>query len=315
MAQYKVLQDIEAEDKLLGPLSLRQFIYAAIVIVIGFIGFKLGTVQPLLAIPFIPPLVFFGLLAAPFGGQQSSEVWLLAKIKFFVFPRQRIWDQEGLQELVTITAPKPKELPAMKNFGKEEAQSRLKALASTMDTRGWAIKNLNTPGYVNPYNQNSSSDRLLELQTTTPDDIANVKPNEDVLDTSNPLSQAMNSMVAQNGQAHRQAMLQKMQTIAAQQHSQAQSQLQQPVAAPATPAVQTVVTPKPVPQAPVPTPQIHTWPSATPAAQPAQTAVTQAQAPAILEEVKSPPLPTELRVKDAPEAAGDDASEVVVSLH
>lgn len=30
MAVYKVLQDIEAEDKLIGPLTLRQFIYAAI---------------------------------------------------------------------------------------------------------------------------------------------------------------------------------------------------------------------------------------------------------------------------------------------
>ena len=30
MATYKVIQDIEAEDKLLGPLTLRQFIYAAV---------------------------------------------------------------------------------------------------------------------------------------------------------------------------------------------------------------------------------------------------------------------------------------------
>ena len=28
MATYKVIQDIEAEDKLIGPLTLRQFIYA-----------------------------------------------------------------------------------------------------------------------------------------------------------------------------------------------------------------------------------------------------------------------------------------------
>ncbi|MGH7158305.1 MAG: PrgI family mobile element protein [Candidatus Saccharimonadales bacterium] len=30
MATYKVIQDIEAEDKILGPLTLRQFIYAGV---------------------------------------------------------------------------------------------------------------------------------------------------------------------------------------------------------------------------------------------------------------------------------------------
>ncbi len=46
MSTYKVIQDIEAEDKLLGPLTLRQFIYAAVVLVMGFVAFKLMTVSP-----------------------------------------------------------------------------------------------------------------------------------------------------------------------------------------------------------------------------------------------------------------------------
>lgn len=39
MATYKVIQDIEAEDKLVGPLTLRQFIYAAIAAVCAYISF------------------------------------------------------------------------------------------------------------------------------------------------------------------------------------------------------------------------------------------------------------------------------------
>src|SRR3954471_11615528 len=106
MATYKVIQDIEAEDKLLGPLTLRQFIYAAVVAVMGLIAFKLMPVSPLLAIPFLPPMIFFGMLAAPFGHDQPSEVWMLAKIRFFLKPRRRIWTQDGVQELVTFTVPK-----------------------------------------------------------------------------------------------------------------------------------------------------------------------------------------------------------------
>jgi len=39
MATYKVIQDIEAEDKLVGPLTLRQFIYAAIAAICGYLSF------------------------------------------------------------------------------------------------------------------------------------------------------------------------------------------------------------------------------------------------------------------------------------
>jgi len=45
MATYKVIQDIEAEDKLLGPMTLRQFIYAVIVVVMGFVAFRLASVD------------------------------------------------------------------------------------------------------------------------------------------------------------------------------------------------------------------------------------------------------------------------------
>ncbi len=149
MGTYKVIQDIEAEDKLLGPLTLRQFVYAIIVIVSLFIGFKLVTgpgVAKYFAILLIPQIVFFAVLAAPFGHDQSNEVWLLAKIRFFFKPRIRIWDQTGMKELVTITAPKKIEKQLTKDFSRDEARNRLKALANTLDTRGWAVKSADFNG-------------------------------------------------------------------------------------------------------------------------------------------------------------------------
>ena len=149
MGTYKVIQDIEAEDKLLGPLTLRQFVYAIIVIVSLFIGFKLVTgpgVAKYFAVLLIPQIVFFAVLAAPFGHDQSNEVWLLAKIRFFFKPRVRIWDQTGMKELVTITAPKKIEKQLTKDFSRDEARNRLKALANTLDTRGWAVKSADFSG-------------------------------------------------------------------------------------------------------------------------------------------------------------------------
>lgn len=178
MATYKVIQDIEAEDKLLGPLSLRQFIYALIVCVMGFIAFKLAVIKWYLALPFILPMGFFALLAAPFGHDQSSEIWLLAKIRFMFKPRKRIWDQTGMQELVTITVPKKLERQLTNSLSPYEVRSRLQALANTLDSRGWAIKNVN----INLYGQPSyltvdspDSDRLID-----PDSLPQNVPSYDI---------------------------------------------------------------------------------------------------------------------------------------
>lgn len=201
MAQYKVLQDIEAEDKLLGPLSLRQFIYAAITIALGFVAFRLFmTPAWFLGFIFVLPALFFGMLAAPLGGQQSSEIWLLAKIRFFLKPRKRIWDQTGLQQLVTITAPKKIEKQLTKGYSEDEVKSRLKTLSTTLDTRGWAVKNA-----TNLYaTQGATSDRLFDIATQDAPAIS-AEATADMLDPStNPRAQAMDQMISKSAEEHRQ---------------------------------------------------------------------------------------------------------------
>ncbi len=209
MAQYKVIQDIEAEDKLLGPLSLRQFIYAAITIALGFIAFRLF-ITPVwfIGIIFVPPVIFFGLLSAPLGGQQSSEIWMLAKIRFFLKPRKRIWDQTGLQELVTITVPKKREVNLTKGYSQDEVKSRLKTLASTLDTRGWAVKNAVHNPYAMP--GGATSDRLLDLM---PDSgtVVTVDPSTDMLDPqSNDHARVMDQMISKSAEKHKERVMETM---------------------------------------------------------------------------------------------------------
>ncbi len=181
MGQYKVIQDIEAEDKLLGPLSFRQFIYLILVVVQLFVGYLMLTAPgPIkyFIIFLLPSLIFFAVLAAPFGHDQSNEIWLLAKVRFFFKPRRRIWDQTGMKELVTITVPKKIERQLTKDFSREEAQNRLKALANTLDTRGWAVKNVGVnmfnqhqPAYQSPIanvGMTTPTDRLVDVSTDDP---------------------------------------------------------------------------------------------------------------------------------------------------
>lgn len=214
MSTYKVIQDIEAEDKLLGPLTLRQFIYAVIVIVSGFIAFRLAAVKFFLAIPFLPLMIFFGVLAAPFGHDQPSEIWLLAKVRFFLKPRRRIWDQSGVKQLVTITAPKRIEKSLTKDLSQVEVKSRLRALADTIDSRGWAVKNVNVnlfsePSYVVA---SQTSDRLVS-PSNLPQDVPtyDVQATDDIMDeTSNPTAQYLNQMIAESAAIHKQQAIQQM---------------------------------------------------------------------------------------------------------
>ncbi|MCA9344800.1 PrgI family protein [Candidatus Saccharibacteria bacterium] len=171
MATYKVLQDIEAEDTFLGPLTLKQFIFGAVAIVSSYVCFLLITKGIwVMAIPLLPVIIVMGFLAFPWGRDQPTETWLLAKIRFMFKPRIRIWNQAGIQELVKITAPPPKMEYAGDDLSQTEVKSRLKALAETIDSRGWVVKNVSAQEYSRPSygslsNASSGSDRLVEMPT------------------------------------------------------------------------------------------------------------------------------------------------------
>lgn len=332
MAQYKVLQDIEAEDKLLGPLSLRQFIYAVIVVVLGFAGFKLGTYRWYLAFPFLPPMIFFGLLAAPFGRDQPSEVWLLAKIKFFLKTHKRVWDQAGAKELVTITVPKTIERVRTKGFSDQEVHSRLKALASTLDTRGWAVKNVDIATYQQPLIGSPASDRLVDISVVPQDASATaIDPSSDILDDqNNPLAQKVGQMIDASSTAHREELLNKVREAAADQKAVQQANGNQPIPEPKiSSTIKEIMTEiekqesqaqlaqanmrRLEPQAPKTT----AAPAPQPTAQPqAQTAVTPPTDPGILRLVKNDDLNVATLGREANRKQDKDLpdDEVVISL-
>ncbi len=309
MATYKVIQDIEAEDKLLGPLSLRQFIYAVIVVVLCYVVFRVFFIQPFLVAPFLPPIILFGVLAAPFGHDQSSEIWLLAKIRFFLKPRLRKWDQTGLQELVSITVPKRVEQHLTNGLDETQVKSRLEALAQTIDTHGWAVKGVDVNLYANPVYGTQSSDRLLGPTQVAPTAVSDldITSSDDILDAdNNQLAQQMSRMVDANDQAHRQAIMTRMDQIRGNQ------------AAPP-------VTPAPVPPTPIAaTPPPQTMPQQmaygqTPILQPAaapappSATVTQPTKPAILELASNDDLSVATIARQANKNSLDDG-EVVISL-
>lgn len=217
MAVYKVIQDIEAEDKLLGPLTLKQFIFAAIAICFAFVGFMIASKTNIFVfIPFLIPTLAFGVLAAPFGRDQPTDVWLAAQIRFWIKPRKRIWDQSGIKNLVTITAPKKVERFTGDGLSQQEVKSRLKALAETIDSHGWAVKNADINLYGIPALVGGESDRLID-PTSLPQIVPEVDINaaDDIMDANNnPIAQHFDEMVKESTAAQRQAAIDRMHNTA-----------------------------------------------------------------------------------------------------
>lgn len=140
MAQYKVPQDVEADDKLLGPFSFRQFVY--LLIAGGLIAMAVGLFQlfPLLAIVPALPALFFIALALPLKKDQPMETYLAAIVSYYLKPRTRTWQSGQKESTIHITAPKVVDDTRARDITGEEATHRLSFLADIVDTGGYAIK-------------------------------------------------------------------------------------------------------------------------------------------------------------------------------
>lgn len=241
MATYKVAQDVEADDKLLGPFSFRQFIYLIIVAGAGFMAYVLGRLLLPLAILPLPIILFFGALALPLRKDQPMETYIAALISFYLKPRRRLWEPDGIQSLVEVTVPKTVEESRTKSLTDTEAERRLSYLADIADTRGWSIRNVNSP--------------MLAGNTSMVSDIYNDSMHvEDMLDEQGYAARSFDTMISTADAKRRQDILNRLKQTAE------PNTLQVPNPALVQTALQPQIisTPPMAPvAAPIPDPQVH----------------------------------------------------------
>lgn len=127
--EYQVPQFIEVEDKIFGPLTLKQFIYVA-----GGVGL---CAIILLSFPFMVGLI----LAAPIAAFTAALAFykvnnktflevLESAFTYFVGGRLYLWKKEGNKAARAVAAPQ-KEVPQQVQAGLSEG--KLKELAWSLD--------------------------------------------------------------------------------------------------------------------------------------------------------------------------------------
>lgn len=178
MAQYKVPQDVEADDKLLGPFTFRQFIYLIVAAGLIALAWALFQVFPLLVIIPVPLILFFGALALPLKKDQPMETYLAAIVSFYLKPRKRTWETGQPESTIQITAPKKVEAPRARDISQEEASHRLSFLAEIVDTEGHAIKGFTSPIKEEVYAEANSTADMFETASLASNNLEKIIQNE-----------------------------------------------------------------------------------------------------------------------------------------
>lgn len=216
MAVYKVPQDVEADDKLIGPFSFRQFIYLIIVAISCAGAWGLSRIFPALAIIPLPFILFFAALALPLRKDQPMEAYLSAVVSFyFLKSKKRFWQPDGIDSFITIIPPKDSERILTKNLTEDEASQRLNYLSDLVDTHGWAIRGAGTAP------DNSISRDLYYESQQAPD----------MMDANTPAAQALTKQLQEDADEQRQDAIATMQQAATQapQPSSTTSTIDEPV--------------------------------------------------------------------------------------
>lgn len=202
MAVYKVPQDVEADDKLIGPFTFRQFIYLIVVAISIAIGYFLSRIFIGLIVLPLPVVLFFGALALPLRKDQPMETYLLAMIRFYFKPKNRLWDPDGNLDNVVISAQQIEEQHLTKDYGSDEANRRLSYLAQVIDTGGWASRGVIAPP---PPSTNMIDTYYNEAMST-----------QDVMDTSNGVAASFDALIDREDARRKQTMTQQFQQAFAQ---------------------------------------------------------------------------------------------------
>lgn len=173
--QYKVPQNVDIEDKVIGPLTIRQFIIilvaAGLLLILNqiFIG-------PLRIFFFVSLIIIGGggmALAFAKYGDQNAEVFLLSAWKTFINPRARVWRKEEEKEpkVVQKEVKEEPKAPEDTRVNITDARSNLERLAEVVDSGGFStLKDDKTPDILaEAETQNENVEKMIETaQKSTP---------------------------------------------------------------------------------------------------------------------------------------------------
>ena len=136
MAQYQVPQFIELEDRIIGPLTLKQFLYLAFAGALLFVFWFLFVfyIWIIIALPIAALAATFAFLKI---NDRPFVYFFLAFVKYFTKPKLYIFSGPAEKEKAGSSPPVKEKVEAAATAPREEKKitsSKLKELALNLDT-------------------------------------------------------------------------------------------------------------------------------------------------------------------------------------
>lgn len=134
--QFKVPQNIQMEDKIIGPLTMKQFVYLLVGGMVSYATIK--TYNPAMIIFVGIPVAILALCLAFIKIQdQPFSKFLFSFAQYMLKPKQRVWQKD--KEIFHSQKPiiqNTKKKDDKKSAPKEVEKSELEKLSYILDTRG-----------------------------------------------------------------------------------------------------------------------------------------------------------------------------------
>ncbi len=173
-SSYKIPQNVELEDKILGPFTLKQFLYLLAAGLVTFVMFS--TVYTVSPAAFFIIAAFTWIVAGAFvfihPNDQTFAKFITSFTAFYTRPSQRAWRRlpslgeiklEDEQVAPTVAQDEPSD---------EEVRSKLARLAHVVDARGWSdLDAAETAGRITSDAEAKPKLNIFMAQTEEPTDI------------------------------------------------------------------------------------------------------------------------------------------------
>ena len=133
--QFKVPQRIDMEDKIIGPLTMKQFVSLLVGGMITYATIKSGNVS-LIAIIGVPVAIFTLVLTFIKVQDQPFSKFLFSFALYVLKPKRRAWIKDWHVEGPTHSVVMPAKKEEIKHAQKHVERAQLEELSKILDTRG-----------------------------------------------------------------------------------------------------------------------------------------------------------------------------------
>lgn len=134
--KFVVPQFIDKEDKILGPITVRQFLICLGATFVAFLEYRILTLPYFIAM-FVPTAGLAGVFAFLKVNGQPFHIFFINFLQTTVRPKLRVWHKELTDSELKAILAKPAEVPKPAPRAKSRPESsRLRDLALTVNTGG-----------------------------------------------------------------------------------------------------------------------------------------------------------------------------------